>query len=456
MALSEIIVNLVGISTGYVILGTCYIKFRSGAKPWTACMLDCICMVGMKLRLGPWGLSNSPEAILAKAMVESGLNDPRMNARGPTCIDRYSAVRTEGLRRSGARYSPTGYIIAQRTLEKRMKTRLRIADYLSQHPKAAAEEVGAPIFVVGFTRTGTTFLHEMLGLHPGVKMHYTWEQIEPVPRTNLEDNEALSVDRLQRKASNRGEFQATMFLAGDAIQSIHRIGYEEPEECTTPCAMELPWNIADLPLMAFASDVVHEMGGGEVFKWYRRYLQILSFQSDEANATKTWMLKCPFHLPYLGELSSEFPKSLVVWTHRNPVDCIGSACSLYDTIFQVSIDSWSLDKKRLGAAVLALTKQSLDRALKVCDEGKINILHLRYQDTTGDSKGICKKVFEHAGLAFTRDYEQKIEAYLSASKTKRTKEKKKGRAHSYSLSDYGLSDDGVRATFKDYIQRFNL
>ena len=182
----------------------------------------------------------------------------------------------------------------------------------------------------------------------------------------------------------------------------------------------------------------------------------MTFSGAAADENKTWMLKCPFHLPYLGDLQKEFPDSRVVWTHRNPVDCIGSACSLYETLFHLTIDSWTLDKRKLGAAVLELTKQSLDRALEVCDAGEIKILHLRYQDTTGDSMGMCAKVCEASGLPFNEEYQKRVSDYLAASKAKRAKAKKVGKAHAYSLADYGLSDELVRKTFEAYIRRFDL
>ena len=61
--------------------------------------------------------------------------------------------------------------------------------------------VKKPLFVIGFPRTGTTFLHEMLGLHPLLRMHYLWEQYEHVPTTSSEDCIELLKDRRERYVS---------------------------------------------------------------------------------------------------------------------------------------------------------------------------------------------------------------------------------------------------------------
>jgi hypothetical protein len=52
-----------------------------------------------------------------------------------------------------------------------------------------------------------------------------------------------------------------------------------------------------------------------------------------------WNLKCPFYLPYLKELEKSFPDAVLVWTHRNPVECIASACSLYELGLNMAFES---------------------------------------------------------------------------------------------------------------------
>ena len=78
--------------------------------------------------------------------------------------------------------------------------------------------VRSPIFVIGFPRTGTTFLHEMLGLHPAVRMHYTHEQMSYVPTSHEETAVAQRADKAARYARNSKRFDTLIRLAGDNIQ----------------------------------------------------------------------------------------------------------------------------------------------------------------------------------------------------------------------------------------------
>jgi hypothetical protein len=314
-------------------------------------------------------------------------------------------------------------------------------------------------------------LHEVLGLHPDVRMHYTWEQIDFVPKTDDESIEALTKDRAARHKNNRWEFNLTETVAGDAIQSIHRIGYDEPEECTTPCGMELPFNIPTIPFMTFAAKEIIALGAKEAFPKYKQYLQLLAFQTAERQGPFTWMLKCPFHLPYLTELHATFPDATIVWTHRNPVECIASACSLYETLMKISVDSWTIDKKALGKAVMEYTFLALEKAIRSIEKAAktMRILHIRYSDNIKEPKVVCKKIMEMAELPFSDEYVRRVDAYLaeSARKRKSLKEKKVREAatgggkmetllHTYSLEEYGLSEEIVLAKFDAYITKYNL
>lgn len=112
-------------------------------------------------------------------------------------------------------------------------------------------------------------------------VHYTWEQSDPIPNTQNEDKSVLQADRDKRYANGKGRFELMMQLGGDDIQSIHRVGYDESEECTTPCSLELPWYILDIPFNAFAAKEVMDMGAGDTFNIYRTYLKLLFWQSKE-------------------------------------------------------------------------------------------------------------------------------------------------------------------------------
>jgi len=473
-------------------------KLAQPAKSWLHCLLDAVLEVPFRLRLGRFGQGNDVKSALVAAMSTTKLKalSLRIDKKGrgggeedASFVTRYAKTRESGLRALGVEYSPLGYLVVQRVMTRRMETRLRFVDFIRRHPQVEQTSLGSsdPIFVIGFPRTGTTFLHELLGLHPRLRMHYTWEQIDPVPRISMPASctkgrvaEVMREDRRQRYAENRSMFAMMLRILGDDIQSIHRIGYDDPEECTTPCALELPWAISELPLHIAAPQLLSE-GAGNTFAYYRRFLQLLTWQHLNCVATdderereegKTWMLKCPFHLPYLDEMTEEFPGCTVVWTHRDPVECIASACSLYEVLARAAIETNSLDRAVLGRAVLDYTEEALLRAHATLDKiaethPHVKVIHVRYTDNVQDPVKVCRSILRGSGFGGKGDdeWEHRVCEYLAKNKAERT-EKAQSRAkklsgggntiHTYSLQDYGLSATDVRMRFKKYTDRHNL
>jgi hypothetical protein len=115
--------------------------------------------------------------------------------------------------------------------------------------------------------------------------------------------------------------------------------------------------------MVYAAKVIIEMGAGETYDFYKKYLQLLAWQSSSTHSDLKWMLKCPFHLPYLQELADAFPGSTVVWTHRNPTECIASACSLYESILGMVMERNSINKIALGKAVMNYSELAMKKAM---------------------------------------------------------------------------------------------
>lgn len=447
-------------------------KAQAPHKPLLTCMLDTVCYLPYILEVGPWGEPNDIDTAIVAAMKKTGLKDVGLdNSEDTRFMTRYGTARRVGLKNCKATYSPTGYWIAESNIEKRMEVRLKLVDYLKRHPAVLDVKINDPVFVIGFPRTGTTFLHELLARYPEFRSHYTWEQVDSIPSTDSEDLAEMEADRRKKHAANKARFDLLLQLAGDSIQSVHRIGYEECEECTTPCALELPWAVAELPFVAYACEEVIALGAGDTFEWYRKQLQLFTFQAkDRRDADFTWMLKCPFHLPYLTELHATFPNCTVVWTHRDPCECIASCCSLYEHLMWACFEVPSIDRVALGRYVMKYTQLALSKAFESIETAEaaaakgtgpaFKVVHIRYAATLKDPKGMCKQILEKVGRPYTDKYDGLLDEYLAenAAKRKAMKADKGGKKtlHEYRLEDYGLSRAGVEEAFRWYIDRYSL
>lgn len=193
----------------YIVLNAIKRKyFSSHAKPLITCFIDAFLSIPFFFKLGAFGRPNDIHEAVVQAIKSTGLSDfvgTSHNIETAGFIERYDMSRKLGLERSGAEYSPSGYLLALSTLTRRLEVRLQFVEFLKKHPEISKNTKfhTPPIFTVGFPRTGTTFLHELLGLHSDVKMHYTWEQMDPVPKTNDISAKALTEDRKNRYLKNK-------------------------------------------------------------------------------------------------------------------------------------------------------------------------------------------------------------------------------------------------------------
>lgn len=188
------------------------------------CVLDSLCVIPKALKVGPWAKPFTFATAISQAKEITKLND--MGPHEASICARYDVALKIGLAKSKMKISPLGDYFLLRTNRLRMETRLKLIEYAKQHPELKSIEIKNPVFVIGFPRTGTTFLHELLGLHPDVRMHYTWEQMHPMPRTSVASS--MADDRKKRYSQAKMELQFNLLVAGDAIQSIHRIGTVMP------------------------------------------------------------------------------------------------------------------------------------------------------------------------------------------------------------------------------------
>ncbi|WP_110206913.1 sulfotransferase family protein [Nocardioides daejeonensis] len=300
------------------------------------------------------------------------------------------------------------------------------------HPGYAEVKIERPIFVVGLPRTGTTALHRLLTVderHQGLEV---WLTEYPQPRPPRETWEADPIFAGINAAYSQHHIESPEFMG------IHYIDATTVEECwriLRQAGMSISYeSLADVPNY---SAWLAAQDWTPAYERYKANLQLIGMNDQD----RRWVLKNPSHLAALDALMAVFPDALVVQTHRDPVVSIASACSLSAE----ATAGWSTTfvGERIGETqleMLARSHASFAEARKKYDPAQF--VDVDYREFVANPISVTRSIYDAFGLDWSKQVATEVEAMDAESK-------KGGRrpAHQYSLADYGLTEEQVRAAF---------
>ena len=327
-----------------------------------------------------------------------------------------------------------GFIVRQLALQAAMN-RLHIREYLRVHP-----EVERPIFILGFPRTGTTLLQNLLSLDPNRRALEFWELNQPVPV--LED-----VERDRRRRTKRAAMNLRLaYLIAPEMRWVHEIKVDTAEEC---------W-----PLFANTFSVFnYDLGSGfeaygdwllsrpmvGAYREYKTQLQILAHRQE----TRGYLLKCPEHLWFLDELLEVFPDAGIVWTHRDPAASVASYSSLI-SLNRRTVHG-SFDPPTLGAHIEDRLLTGITRAMEArARHSESHFFDVDFKTLVADQPAMVRRVRDYFDLPPFEGEAAAMAAWLGGGRSD-----KKG-MHKYSMDQFNLDPARIHKRYAAYIERFQI
>jgi len=302
-----------------------------------------------------------------------------------------------------------------------------------QYPQHAEVSIQRPIFVTGLPRTGTTVIHRLLTADPAHQGLELWLAEFPQPRPPREtwsQNPVFQqLDAQFSKAHEENpDYTGLHYMTADEVeecwqllrQSLHSVSYE---------------TLAHLPTY---SQWLARQDWTKSYQRHRKNLQLIGLNDRE----KRWVLKNPSHLFALDALFAAYPDALVVQCHRPAETIMASMCSLAqhttegwsnnfsgEVIGQDSLETWSRGLHLFDA------ERAKHDAAQFCD--------VDYFEFIKDPIAAVEGIYRQFDIDFT-------DAARAAMTDMHAESQKGPRApkHTYSLADYGLTDEQVREQFK--------
>ena len=372
------------------------------------------------------------DALHAKASADTGLHD-----FGPDDYRERLDVYLAALRDIDGLHG-AGVVNFYGQLLQLLKNRLLLTDLLSRHPEIDDIQLRAPVVIAGLPRTGTTHLHNLLAAPPTFRTMPYWESVEPFP---LPQETGVQPDpRRTRMDVAVGVINAVMphFALMHEITTDHV--HEEIQLLANDFSTMFFETLAYVPSWR---DYYRDHDQTPHYEHLARQLKAMQF----LRGGRRWLLKSPQHLEQVPVLNRAFPGSIVVFTHRDPVPVALSMVAMITysarmhrspVPVQQIADSW-ID--RLGQMFTALVR---DRDT-IGPERSIDI---RFDDFMANEVGVAEHVYALAGEPFTEQARTAVADYLAGHRRGRLGNV----ATSYEM--FGLNEDGLRARFAPYVERF--
>ena len=338
----------------------------------------------------------------------------------------------------GGAFNERGRRRNRRRLVQLLATRLKMQAAWNAHPEILERPVPKPMVLTGMPRSGTSALFNLLGCDPATRALLLWETqfpdpLELEPGQSDPRRDAIEAHYAQARKDNP-EFTKMHFASADT-----------PEECVLIHAYALHGVQMGVEIMLepYAS-WYREQNLGDMYTYYRQILQLLDWQRPG----QRWLLKAPAHMWGIDPLIETFPDVSIVWSHRDPLMCTASICSMTWTMLHPIAET---TKEELGPVVMDFYATSLERGLAMRDaQDPDRFVDVTHDDFVDDSFAVPRRIYEHFDTPITAAAQAAFEEHVAANP------KGKHGSHEYSLEEYGLDPDEVRARFASYIDRFQI
>ncbi len=337
------------------------------------------------------------------------------------------------------RYTPLARGFIRGVCVRAVVHRLEIEQWFKDHPEADDIPIERPVFVLGFPRTGTTVLQNLLEQAPHRRALQFWETTSPVPL-----HEDLERDRAARIRRSDTDLKWAYRVVPEMAE-IHEVTSTTAEEC---------WPLLSNTFAVVNYDICHglkpygEWLMGYDMEWayreYRRMLKMLLWRIP----ARQLVLKCPEHLWELEPLLKVFPDACIVWTHREPFDCVAS----YSSMISLSRRTLQgrIDPPQIGAHIADRFHRGVTRAMAARDAygDESMFFDVDFKTLVQDRAGMVGKLEQHFGLEPTDP--TLLQRWLDQKRSD-------GRGkHRYDAAMWGLEEDAINAQFSDYMSRFGL
>jgi len=229
------------------------------------------------------------------------------------------------------------------------------------------------------------------------------------------------------------------------MAKIHAVSADGPEECVQLLAHTLGGVQNGIePMISPYREHFFAQDLRPTYAYYADLLRMVDWQRPGDR----WLLKSPAHLWALDHLLASFPDACIVQTHRNPLQIIGSYCSMMVALMSIRE---RVDPLELGPLVLEYLARSVEAGMAArarCDARRF--VDVQYHTFIKDPLPAVERIYAAFGLELTPRAAAAMDLH------RETNPQNKHGSHDYSLAQFGLTSEAVTSRLAAYIERYDL
>lgn len=309
---------------------------------------------------------------------------------------------------------------------------------LAAFPDIFRVPVPKPMFIIGFGRTGSTFLHHLLALDSRARAPQLWELMEPSPPPRPESyDKDPRIRRVQMHLRSKS-------IATPDLHKIHESdNAQAPEEC-----LHMMWHGPHhLTLGGLrAPEYSRWLGNLRVdqlevlYKSYKLQVQHLQLFYRRGH----WVSKSLTHAHFYPVLFRVFPDARIVRLHRDPCQIVPALASLIAHL-QIPYTN-RVDFPELGQQVLDLFLDSMRRTMQIDSEvSPEHFIDVVFDDLTRNPIGVVREIYARLGYQYTDQHENDMRGFLQTEPVTRKYR------HVYTLEQFGLSRAQIMGRSAEYL-----
>jgi Sulfotransferase family len=317
-----------------------------------------------------------------------------------------------------------------------LANRLRVADYLRQHPELLDAPLVEPVIIMGMPRTGTTIISYCMDCDPRWRSLLNWEAVDSVPPPTTEtlrtDPRCVAKKQLQEKILPNLPFAVPHWEWADG-----------PTECIFVQAQDfktLSWE-ARLASREYAEYLL-TCNMSSAYEYEKKVLRILQSQ-----APGRWVLKMPSHALHFEWALRAFPDARFIWTHRNPYKALASLGTTIAIGHMVALGH--VDKEFIHDVYPQQIAEHAKRPMRARPRlPKDKILDVYCAEFLRDPMAGMRQIYSWLGERLAEDVDGAMRAWLEED------DERQAKRPSYTLEDFGWSRDEVAPHFEEYLANY--